>query len=97
MSEEKSFAYTYTSPERRSVSSQSTESPVQEEENSAVKHGGTGRVVKAVLWGTGSCLLFGLGLSCVLEWAAYIPGIACGALGIAGMAAVPTVYKRKSN
>jgi len=97
MSEEKSFTYTYTSTERRNTSLQPAEGSVRKEENTDEDHGGTGRVVKAVLWGTGSCLLFGLGLSCVLEWAAYSPGIVCGALGIAGMAAVPAVYKRKSN
>ena len=88
MSEKKPFSYTYVSPERK------TALPGD-------KHGGDkgrklhGRpLLRAVLWGTGNCLLFGFGLTCVLEWSMFTAGILCGILGIAGMAVSPVLFRK---
>lgn len=85
MNEKKPFVYTYTSPERKK--GQPVSSGPEQGGRPGLKP-----VIRAVLWGLASCLLFGLGLACVLSWQLYIPGIICGLFGIAGMAAAPALY-----
>ncbi len=89
MEEEKTFEFTYSASERRNSASQKEEGPEDSSKKKALRF--------AVLWGIGSCLLFGLGLTFVLEWIRYFPGICCGLLGMAGMAATPALYQKMAD
>ena len=88
MSEKKRFEYTYASPERK-VKAEPLPHP------EILQAGSRKPVLISILLGTASCLIFGLGLTCVLEWQSLIPGCVLGALGIAGMSVGPAFYRRR--
>ena len=87
MHDRKPFAYTYTSPERKDID-------LPEADTQTDAKAGWKAVRIAVIWGVVSCLVFGFGLTCALEWARYGLAFVFGAVGIAGMAFTPAFHQK---
>ena len=87
MSEKKRFEYTYTSPDRKQKAESLSRPDITKAESRKP-------VYRSVLLGAVSCLIFGLGLTCVLEWHSLILGCVLGILGIVGMSIGPALYRR---
>lgn len=92
MEEKKPFTYTYSAQQREEIQRiRKKYLPLEEDkmarlrrlDESAARPGRTAAIVLGVV----STLVFGVGMCCTLVWTAYfIPGIAIGLLGMAGMA-----------
>lgn len=93
------FEYTYSAPQQEEIR-KIREKYLPKEENkmeqlrrldAAVTRKGT---VASLIVGVLGCLVFGGGMSCCLVWAdtLFVPGIAIGIVGMAGMALAYPLY-----
>ena len=101
--EEKKFTYTYSAKEQEEIKKiRDKYAPPTKEESSMERlrrldasTTKTASVVSLIL-GIISALVMGVGMSCTMVWGGelFVPGIAIGLAGIAGMAAAYPIYAR---
>jgi hypothetical protein len=97
------FCYSYVAPneeERREIASIRKDYLVHEQGDSKLdrlrrldKKVKTSPVILSVCMGVAGILVFGLGLSFILEWNIYVWGVLLAALGCVPMAFAHTAYK----
>ena len=101
MENKESFEYTYSAPEQNEIQSirekylpkELTKMDQLRKLDESVTRRGT---AASIAHGTVSSLIMGIGMSCCMVWAGdlFVPGVAIGCVGLAGVVGTYPIYNR---